>query len=78
MPSRTQLKNKNKIKYGTHGTEQSRNSGIDHGLLPVNNERIFRFANGWDVLYTLLEKFLVCVRKLAFMDQDIAGIGQEM
>jgi len=72
------------LKYGTHGTEQSRNShgtvsfasfngtdhGIDHGLLPVNDERIFRFANGWGVLYTLLEKFLVCVRKLAFMDQE--------
>ena len=53
------------LKYGTHGTEQSRNShgtvsfaslnGIDHGLLPVNDERIFRFANGWDVLCTLLE-----------------------
>ena len=34
-----------------------------HGLLPVNNERIFRFANGWDVLS-------LCVRKLAFMDQQ--------
>ena len=30
----------------------------------------FRFANGWDVLYTLLEKFLVCVCKLSFMDQE--------
>ena len=38
--------------------------------IPVNDERIFRFANGWGVLYTLLEKFLVCVRKLAFMDQE--------
>ena len=32
------------LKYGTHGTERS--GFTDHGLLPVNNERIFRFANG--------------------------------
>ena len=45
-------------------------------LLPVNNERIFHFANGWDVSYTLLEKFLVCVYKLSLHSwiKNIAGM----